>query len=83
MKNLNENVNCGMDLGSALFLENYEKERQRDVYPKIMFIHFLNSLYTNRNSFIQTPTVLLRSLGLTLTNRLTFLKNFYIDGAMK
>ena len=83
LEKLNENVKSGLDLGSMLFLENYEKERQKEVFPKVMFINFLNGLYSNRTSIIKTPTVLLRSLGLTLTNRLNFVKEFYIERAMR
>ena len=80
---LNENAKSGLDLGSVIYLENYERERQLEVYPKILFIHFLNEIYSNRKSLIQAPTILLRSLGLTLTNRLNLIKNFYMDRAIK
>lgn len=83
MDKLRENIRSGLDLGSLIYLEKYERERQRDAYPKILFINFLNSLYTNRNSLFQTPTVLIRSLGLTFTNRFSPIKNFYVEGAMK
>lgn len=83
MNALNQNIKSGADLGSMVYLENYEKERQKEVFPKIMFIHFLNTLYSNRKSLIQTPVILLRSIGLTLTNRLNLIKNFYMEKAMK
>ena len=83
MDKLNDNAKSGLDLGSMIYLEDYEKVRQREVYPKILFIHFLNEIYSNRKSLIQAPTVLLRSLGLTMTNRLNLIKNFYMERAMK
>ena len=84
VKHLKSNVQSGAELGSLIFLQNYESERQKEAFPKIMFIHFLNTLYTTSNTsgLITTPMILARSLGLTLTNRLSILKNFYIQGAM-
>jgi hypothetical protein len=83
---LRENVKHGAELGSQIYLEKYESERLRNGYPKILGIHLLNTLYTNDGSqspIIQTPLVLLRSLGLTLSNRLTFVKNIFAKEAMQ
>ena len=73
----------GFDIGTLSYLKKYEQKRQKDAYPKILFIHFLNTLYSNKNSLFKTPMVLLRSLGLTATNNLSFIKDFYVKGAMK
>lgn len=80
---LAECIKNGSELGSLNYLQKYESDRQRDAYPKALFIHLLNTLYTTDQSLLAKPLVALRSLGLTMTNRLEFLKQFYLEGAMK
>ncbi len=83
---LRKNVKHGAELGCQVYLEQYESERLWNGYPKILGIHLLNTLYTTdsiQNTVLQTPLVLLRSLGLTLSNRLTFVKNVFAKEAMQ
>lgn len=82
---LRENIRNGAELGTNIYLENYESIRQKEAFVKCTGIDFLNRLYTD-NDYplpIKTPLVTLRSIGLTLSNRFAPLKDFYKQQAMK
>ncbi len=80
---LRENVLNGAEVGSSIYLQNYESKRQKEAFVKAMGIDMLNRLYTDDGYQFKTPLVVLRSIGLTLSNRLSPLKKFYIAQAMK
>ena len=80
---LKENILNGAELGTNQYLKKYESTRQKDAFVKCVGIDILNRLYTDYNYPIKTPLVALRSIGLTLSNRIAPLKNFYINQAMK
>ena len=80
---LRENVRTGTEIGSSIFLNKYETERQKEAYMKILGIDFLYKLYTDANYPIRTPLIALRTLGLTISNRVAPLKTIYRDQAMK
>ena len=72
-----EVVQNGSDLGSLIYLAEYETQRQRSVLPVLGVIDGLQRLYST--SF--TPLVILRSLGLQTVQSLHFLKNIIIKQA--
>ena len=76
-KLLVEVVQNGSDLGSLIYLAEYETQRQRSVLPVLGVIDGLQRLYST--SF--TPLVILRSLGLQTVQSLHFLKNIIIKQA--
>ncbi|CAF0735958.1 unnamed protein product [Brachionus calyciflorus] len=83
---LRENVLSGTEIGSWHFLKQYEARRQREVFPKMVGIDALNKLYTDYDyggAFIKTPLVALRTIGLTISNRVLPLKNIFAQQAMK
>lgn len=83
---LRENVQTGNEIGSWNFLKKYESTRQREAFPKLVGIDALNKLYTDYNygnTLIKTPLVALRTIGLTISNRVIPLKNFFAQEAMK
>ena len=79
---LGEGIKEGAEIGSWVHLKRYETERQTQSYAKIVGIDVLNRLYTDLNYPIKTPLVALRTIGLTISNRIEPLKNFYIKQAM-
>lgn len=79
---LRKNVRDGADMGSLVYLQSYESQRQREVFLKIAGIESLNKMYTDCDYIFTTPLVLLRTAGLTLSNRVSLLKNFFIQEAM-
>lgn len=79
---LRTNVKNGAEIGTSLYLQQYESERQKEVWMKIMGIESLNKLYTDQDYLIQTPLVALRSAGLTLSNRILPLKSFFVQEAI-
>jgi ubiquinone biosynthesis monooxygenase Coq6 len=79
---LAEAVREGAEIGSWIHLKRYESERQKESYPKVVGIDMLNRLYTDFNYPFKTPLVALRTIGLTVSNRVEPLKNFYSKQAM-
>lgn len=82
---LRENVNSGAEIGSWTYLKKYESERQKEAFAKLVGIDGLNRLYTDYNypdTLVKTPLVALRTIGLTISNRLTPLKKLFIKEAM-
>ena len=80
---LRDNILNGSDVGSFTYLKNYESTRQKEAFVKAAGIDLLNRLYTDYNYPVKTPLVVLRSVGLTLSNRIAPLKNFFIKQAMQ
>jgi 2-polyprenyl-6-methoxyphenol hydroxylase-like FAD-dependent oxidoreductase len=78
---LKENVNAGAEIGSSVYLEKYESRRQREAFPKVVGVDLLNKLYTDANYPIKFPLVASRTIGLTISNRVVPLKNFFISQA--
>ncbi|GAB6026582.1 Putative ubiquinone biosynthesis monooxygenase [Chamberlinius hualienensis] len=68
---LEEAVSCGADIGSLLYLMQYETHRQRRIAILMAGIDGIHRLY--KTSF--TPLVLLRSLGLQSVNAVDSFKN--------
>lgn len=80
---LRKNVKNGAEIGSEMYLKTYETERQREVLLKIAGIEAINKLYTDQGYLLQTPLMVLRTAGLTLSNRITPLKSFFVQEAMQ
>lgn len=83
---LKDNLLSGNEIGSWNFLKDYESRRQRQAFPKMVGIDALNKLYTDYeygNSLIKTPLVTARTVGLTLSNRVIPVKNFFVKQAMR
>ena len=80
---LRESILNGAEIGTNSYLKKYESLRQKEAFVKCVGVDLLNKLYTDYNYPIKTPLVALRSIGLTLSNRIAPLKNFYINQAMK
>jgi 2-polyprenyl-6-methoxyphenol hydroxylase-like FAD-dependent oxidoreductase len=79
---LSKAVREGADVGSWVHLKSYESTRQLESYPKIVGIDMLNRLYTDVNYPFRTPLVALRTIGLTISNRVEPLKNVFVKQAM-
>lgn len=79
---LRQNVRNGAEIGSPMYLQKYETERQKEVFLKIAGIESLNRLYTDHDYWVQSPLASLRTVGLTISNRITPLKEFFIQEAM-
>lgn len=67
----------GADIGSMMYLSEYESRRQRHNVPVMFTIDWLNRLYSSK----RTPFVLARSLGLNLVDKMTPLKKMIIEEA--
>lgn len=72
-------VDEGADLGSPMYLKDYESKRQVKNLPVMLTMDFLNRLYRTE----LMPVVLARSLGLNFTNHVPLIKNFIIGQASK
>jgi ubiquinone biosynthesis monooxygenase Coq6 len=79
---LRENIKQGGEIGSSIYLKKYESTRQFDVYHKVISIDLLNRLYTDEGYYrFKVPLAILRTIGLTISNRFSPLKNFYMRQA--
>jgi ubiquinone biosynthesis monooxygenase Coq6 len=85
MNALRDNTLTGTDIGSEIYLKQYQSQRQREAYVKVLGIDFLNKLYTDQSyaAPLKIPLVALRTLGLTMSNRILPLKDIFIKQAMK
>lgn len=80
---LRQNVFNGGEIGSKMYLKQYESERQKEAFLKIVGVDILNRLYTDYDYLLKSPLVIARSVGLTITNRISPLKNYFIKQAMQ
>ncbi len=80
---LSENVKNGGDIGSSFALKKYESLRQIDAYAKVIGVDLLSKLYTDYDYGIQKPLVALRTIGLSVVNRIDPLKNLFKEQAIK
>jgi len=80
---LRENVSNGAEIGTKMYLEQYESRRQKEAFVKAAGIDILNKLYTDYDYPLKTPLVALRSIGLTVVNRTAPLKSLFKSLAMK
>jgi ubiquinone biosynthesis monooxygenase Coq6 len=83
MDHLRETIRTGTEIGSEIYLKKYQSQRQREAFIKVLGIDFLNKLYTDESYPFKTPLVTLRTLGLTISNRIEPLKKIYMSQAMK
>jgi len=83
MDQLRETIRTGTEIGSEIYLKKYQSQRQREAFIKVLGIDFLNKLYTDESYPFKTPLVALRTLGLTISNRIEPLKKIYMSQAMK
>ena len=67
---INKQKNLGLDIGSDLMLENYQKRRARDVDLMITATHEINGIFAS--TFV--PTKLFRRIGMRIINKSSFLK---------
>ena len=79
---LRQNVKNGAEVGSQIYLQSYESQRLKELFLKVAGIESLNKLYTDQDYYFQTPLVALRTAGLTLSNRISPLKEFFVQEAM-
>lgn len=85
-KILTENLLSGNEIGSWKFLKDYESLRQKETFPKIFGIDALDKIYSDYEYChlpIKKPIIATRTIGLTVSNRLLPLKNFFINQAIK
>ncbi|XP_005184450.1 ubiquinone biosynthesis monooxygenase COQ6, mitochondrial [Musca domestica] len=75
---LAEGTYAGAKLGDMQYLTKYEQRALTKNVPIIVGIHGLHTLYTTTFS----PVVLLRSLGLQLTNNIPQIKDIFMKRAM-
>ncbi|ALC40121.1 CG7277 [Drosophila busckii] len=69
---------AGFKLGDTQHLTKYDRKCLTKNVPIMLGVHGLHTLYSTEFS----PVVLLRSLGLQLTQNLPPIKNFFMRGAM-
>uniref|UniRef100_A0A915L604 Uncharacterized protein n=1 Tax=Romanomermis culicivorax TaxID=13658 RepID=A0A915L604_ROMCU len=74
---INQAYSEGADIGSMLYLKDYESRRQLKNLPVMLTMDFLNRLYRNDFSIL----VAARSLGLNFTNYSAFMKKFIMQQA--
>ena len=75
---LSEGTYNGSILSDKMYLLKYEKDRLMHNVPLMLGVHGIQSLYSSTFS----PVVLLRSLGLQLTQNVSPLKNLFMRKAM-
>ncbi|XP_075152677.1 ubiquinone biosynthesis protein COQ6, mitochondrial [Haematobia irritans] len=75
---LAEGAYAGAKLGDKLYLTKYEQRSLMKNVPILLGIHGLHTLYSTTFS----PVVLLRSLGLQLTNNIPPIKDIFMKKAM-
>lgn len=75
---ISDAVYNGAQLNSLQYLLQYEQERLKQNVPIMMGVHGLQRLYNTDFP----PVVLLRSLGLKVTQSLPFVKKMFVDRAM-
>lgn len=75
---LSEGVYGGAVLSDKMVLLKYERDRLTHNVPLMLGIHGIQSLYSTSFS----PVVLLRSLGLQITQNVSPLKNLFMKKAM-
>lgn len=75
---LAEGAYAGFKLGDTQHLVKYERKSLAKNVPIMIGVHGLHTLYSTQFS----PVVLLRSLGLQLTENLPPIKSFFIKSAM-
>lgn len=78
VEHLSEAVYNGADVNSFSYLLKYERQRLQDNVPVMVGVHGLQKLYGTDFP----PVVLLRSLGLKITNSVPFIKNLFVNKAM-
>lgn len=72
-----EAVNNGADLGSSLYLKQYQSNRQLHNLPVMATVHGLHLLYGTT----WTPLVMLRSIGLNIFDSLSSVKSLITQRA--
>lgn len=80
---MSENIRNGGDIGSSLALKKYESQRQTDTYAKVIGVDLLSKLYTDHDYGIQRPLVALRTIGLSVVNRIDPLKDLFKEQAIR
>tara|TARA_B100000686_G_scaffold338737_1_gene411699 strand:+ start:2807 stop:3964 length:1158 start_codon:yes stop_codon:yes gene_type:complete len=68
----------GLDIGSKIFLDNYERKRMLDVNSLVRATHALNKLFENK-SF---PIKILRRTGLSMVEKSNLMKKYFMKYAM-
>ena len=64
VQSLRENVQHGAEIGSKLYLEKYESQRQSEVFFRAMGVDFMNRLYSDYDYPVKTPIVAARTIGI-------------------
>jgi 2-octaprenyl-6-methoxyphenol hydroxylase len=78
VNNIQNQLKLGLDIGSTIMLENYQKERILDNFAMLAITDGLNKLFSN-NLF---PINIIRKTGLSIFNNMPSLKKFFMDYAM-
>ncbi len=71
-------LSLGLDPGSLLFLENFQKSRRLDILSLLGITHGLIRLFSNHSKILK----FLRENGLLMINSLPSLKKFFVQEAM-
>ncbi len=71
-------LSLGLDPGSLVFLENYQKSRRMDILSLLGITHGLIRLFSNSSRILR----FLRENGLLMINSLPSLKRFFVSEAM-
>ncbi|MBS0185725.1 MAG: UbiH/UbiF/VisC/COQ6 family ubiquinone biosynthesis hydroxylase [Proteobacteria bacterium] len=71
-------LSLGLDPGSSLFLENFQKSRRLDILSLLGITHGLIRLFSNHSKILK----FLRENGLLVIDSLPSLKRFFVNEAM-
>ena len=68
----------GLDIGTKIFLKNFERKRLLDINSLVRATHILNKLFENKNPSIK----LFRRAGLSVVEKSTLMKKLFMRYAM-
>ncbi|MFT6077219.1 MAG: 2-octaprenyl-6-methoxyphenol hydroxylase [Myxococcota bacterium] len=72
-----ENLECGLDIGSEILLEKYNKTRKIGAYKMVAATDGLNGLFSNDSKTLK----IIRNSGLAMVEKVPILKKFFIKNA--
>jgi 2-polyprenyl-6-methoxyphenol hydroxylase-like FAD-dependent oxidoreductase len=78
LSNLIKNYNdCGLDIGSSLMLEKFQKNRKWHINKMVFATDGLNKLFLMRNPIVK----MMRRAGLSMVEKSPKMKDFFMQSA--
>jgi 2-octaprenyl-6-methoxyphenol hydroxylase len=78
LSNLIKNYNdCGLDIGSSLMLEKFQKNRKWHINKMVLMTDRLNKLFLIRNPIVKMA----RRAGLSMVEKSSKMKDFFMRNA--